>query len=116
MELVFAAVISYISQYFFIGLVWIVAAVLSLSRWRQHPRVSQLTLAALLIFFADSIAGPFAGFFLPSMLHESSPGIGIPSLYYGFLGLLSSVIQAVAWSLIVAAIFSQRQKAWGPIT
>jgi hypothetical protein len=78
MEPLFAAFISYISQYFFIGLVWMVVVVLSLSRWRRHPRVSRLTLAAILIFLADSIAGPFAGFFLPSMLHESSPGIGIP--------------------------------------
>ena len=109
MEL-FAAFVSYISQYFFIGLVWIVAVVLALSRWRQHPRVSRLTLAAILIFFADSIAGSFAAF-LPSMLHESSPGIGIPSLLFSLLGLLSSVIQAVGWSLIIAAIFSQREKA-----
>lgn len=111
MELLLAAFISYISQYFFIGLVWIVAIVLALSRWRQHPRVSRLTLAAILIFLADSIVGPFTGFFLPSMLHESSPGIGIPSLYYSFLGLLSSVVQAVGWSLIIAAVFSQREKA-----
>lgn len=110
MELLFGTVTAYISEYFILGLVWVVAAVLSLSRWRQHPRVSRLTLTAILIFFADSLINVFAGFYLPTVLHDTGRAIGISSLYFGFLGLLSSVMRALAWSFIIAAIFSQREK------
>jgi hypothetical protein len=111
MELLFGAVTAYISQYFIPGLVWIVAAVLSLSRWRQHPRVSRLTLTAILIFLADSLVSVFAGIYVSWMQPDSGPAIGMTSLYFTFLGLLSSVMRAAAWSFIVAAIFSQREKA-----
>ncbi len=111
MELLLATLTTYISQHFIIALVWIVAGILSLSHWRRHPKVSRLTLTAILIFFAESLASVFANFYLPLMLRDAGRANGISPLFYTFTGLISSVIRAVAWGLLVAAIFSQRDKA-----
>lgn len=92
-----------------LAMVWIVAAFLALSRWQRHPRVSRLTLTAILIFLAESLASICANIYLPFMLPDASRDY-ILSFFYGLTGLISSVIQAVAWSFLIAAIFSQRDK------
>lgn len=112
MELLIATPLTaYIAQHFIIALVWIVAAILSLSHWRRHPNVSRLTLTAILIFFAESLASICANSYLPFMLRDAGWANGIPTLYFSLTGMISSVIRAMAWSFIVAAIFSQRDKA-----
>lgn len=110
MEPLLATFTAYISQYFMLALVWIVAAILSLSRWRRHPRASRFTLIAVLILFAESLVNIFVGLYLPLILRDADRAIGNSTVYFGFLSLLSSVMQAVAWSFIIAAIFSQRDK------
>ena len=111
MDLLLATLTAYVTQYFIIALVWMVAAVLSLSYWRRHPRVSRLTLIAIVIFFAESLASTCANWYLPIMLHNTGRADDIPSLYYTITGIVSSVMLAVAWGFIIAAIFSQRDKA-----
>ncbi len=109
MELLLAALTTYIAQYFIIALVWIVAAVLSLAYWRRHPKVSRLTLIAIAIFFVESLASVCGISYLPFMLRDAGWANGIPSLFFTLTGMISSVTRAVAWSFIVAAIFSQRK-------
>lgn len=109
MEPLSAAFTAYISQYFIIALIWMVAAILSLSRWQKHPKVSRLTVTAIVIFFAESLARVYVNFYLPFMLRDAGRDY-IPPFFYGLTGLILSVIQAVAWSFLIVAIFSQRDK------
>lgn len=92
-----------------LGLVWIAAVILALSHRRRYPKVSQLTLTAIVIFFAESLASVCANIYLPFALPDASRPY-ILSFFYSLTGLISSVIQAVAWSFLIAAIFSQREK------
>lgn len=39
--------------------IWIIGLVLCITRWQYHPRVSQLTLIALLLFFGQALIGSF---------------------------------------------------------
>lgn len=58
--------------------VWIVAVIRSLSRWKQHPRVSRLPLTAILIIFVKSLDSVFAYLCLLLLLHDASLAIGKP--------------------------------------
>jgi len=101
---------SYLSQYFFIALVWLVGAILAIVSWQKHPRVSRLTLIAIAIFLVESLVGTYANLYVPLMLRDRGWTNGQLSLYYPFLAIVFSLIEAVAWGFILAAIFSRRDE------
>ena len=99
MEPLLATFTAYISQYFMLAFVWIVAAILSLSCWQRQSGTSRFTLIAVSILLAESPVNIFVGLYLPLVLRNEERVIGNSTFYFGFLNLLSPVMQAVVWRL-----------------
>jgi hypothetical protein len=89
-------------------LVWLAGFILAAVHWRRHPRVSLLTVIALAIFLVETLVNTYLNLWLPLMLSER----GVAAVQIGQLfaakGILTSIIGAVAWGLLIAAIFSGR--------
>ena len=102
---------SYLAQYFVVAMVWLVGVILSIVYWQRHPKVSRLTLTALAIFFVESMVSAYANLYVPLMLRDQGWTNGqLGTLYYPIKSVVASLIQAVAWGLILAALFGRRDK------
>ncbi len=89
-------------------IVWAVGIGLSIARWRRHPNVSLFTVIALSVFV------------LSSLLSISVGAWSIAAVTYGDLrpaemasvslinSVIYSILGAVGWSLVLAAIFRWR--------
>ncbi|HEY5574500.1 MAG TPA: hypothetical protein VIK64_15875 [Anaerolineales bacterium] len=89
-------------------LVWLAGFALAIAYWRRHPRVAQLTIGAMVIFFVTSLAGTALSRWLPFALQAR----GLATSQLGLVTIIISVIQtllnAVAFALLLAAIFGWR--------
>ena len=79
-------------------LVMVVGAVVAIARWRRHPRVSALVLAAVLIAALTLLTGPIISGVLCTV-------IGWRVLT---CELVTATPYAVAWGLLLAAVFGWR--------
>jgi len=91
-------------------LVWLGGAILALVRWRQHPRVSLLALAGLGVLFVDSLAGVALNAALPMMITSRVVlgGYGRVGAVLGVCNIVSTVVAAAGYGLLLAAVFSPR--------
>ena len=101
---------SYLINQLPVILVWIVGVILALFHWKRYPRVSLMALAAIVIFFLNSAAGAFLSLYLPLTLRERGWSTSQMSLVYTANAIVQSLIAAVAWGLVLAAIFGERNK------
>jgi hypothetical protein len=93
-------------------LVDMVAVILALLWWRRHPRTSLLTLLAIGLSVAVAVLGGFMLAFLPDYLY------GFPGIYdrsfeekrflTRMIMLVRNVLGALAYGLLVVAVFSGR--------
>lgn len=89
-------------------LVWVVGILLAVTRWGRHPRVSALLVAGLAIYVGMTL--------LAAGLNATVPWFAStrPAAYVGLLlGIVSvgrSFIGAVAWGLVLAAVFADRSE------
>jgi hypothetical protein len=92
-------------------LVWLVGVILAFVHWGRHPKVSLLFLIATLMLFLRLVAGTWVGIGLVRILHWS--GMGITNIGLVQLGsrVLLSLIGAVAWGLLLVAVFGWRKQA-----
>lgn len=90
-------------------LVWLAAIILAVIHWRRHPRVSLITLIAFGMFFVAALVGTALISWLPLALHER----GLPGSQMGNVVIIANFLRglfdAVAWILLVAAIFGWRR-------
>ena len=90
-------------------LVWLAVLVIALIRWRMHPRVSLLATLAILLLFASAFLGYFLNTNLALRFHERGfPGEQLGLLIFLF-AFARSIITALAWVLVGAAIFGWRK-------
>ena len=101
---------SYLVQ-FPILLVWLAGFILAIAYWRRHPRASLLTVIALVIFLLESVVNTYLNLWLPLMLSERGIATFQMSQILVVKGIVTSIILAVAWGLLIAAIFGGRQAA-----
>jgi hypothetical protein len=91
-------------------LVDVLLLVLAMSRWARHPRVSMLACSsAVLMLLLDSLSR-VAFAILPFKLRESGRSTADLGVVYAVLGGASSLLHAVALGLLVAAVFSERDR------
>jgi len=91
-------------------LVWIVGVILALFYRKRYPRISLMALAAIVIVFVNSAAGAFLNLYFPLTLHARGWSANQISLVSTGSAIVQSVIAAVAWGLVLAAIFGERNK------
>ncbi len=90
---------------------YVIGGFLAIVFWHRSPRSALLVLVACLLCLFDSIA--FAGLYaaIPRVLKaESVGGPGSLRLIYMGFGVVAALIKAVAWGLMLAAVFSKRNE------
>lgn len=91
-------------------LVWIIGIVLAIIFWRKHPAVSGLTLLAISGFIILDIVNAYLNLRLSTWLLEQgmSPSNSMP--IFIAKGIISSLLDAVLWILLLFSIFGWRKK------
>jgi hypothetical protein len=88
-------------------LVWIIGGVVAILRWQRHPRPSLLLIIALFFFLLRGLLMPLVSF----AIAHSGAGLARMGLTYGTVNLVSTLVAAVAWGLLLAAALGWRQHA-----
>jgi hypothetical protein len=86
-------------------IIWVIGFVLALSRWRRHPRVSLFALLA----FGMMLVNSFQRLLLPPIINYygwTADQMG--PFFFTVIGLITGLTSAVAWALVLCAIFGWR--------
>jgi hypothetical protein len=89
-------------------LVDLVGVILALVWWRRHPRVSFLTLLAIGLSVSVAVGGSFLIAWLPDHLRQSGWTSEKTITLSPLLGLIRNTLGAIAFLLILSAIFTDR--------
>jgi hypothetical protein len=92
-------------------LLWAAGLLLALLHWRRNPRIALLALMAFILLLTLQLVGGYLDTQLPVLL--SAPGglaAGNPGMALTFSACGQSLIAAVAWGLILLALFGGRPK------
>jgi hypothetical protein len=89
-------------------LVELVGVILALVWWRRHPRVSFLTLLAIGLSVSVAVGGSFLFAWLPDHLRQSGWRSEKTITLFPLLGLIRNTLGAIAFLLILSAIFADR--------
>ena len=92
-------------------LMWLVGVVLAVVHWRRHPKVSLLFLIATLTLFVRLVAGTWVGIGLVRILRQGGMGITNAGLVQLGSRAFLSLMGAVAWGLLLAAVFGWRKQS-----
>ena len=91
-------------------IVLLVGFIIAITRWRKNPRVSLLTLLAIILVSGITIVGVFTNSVLPYILYNNS------DLDYSTIGIIFSVItvlfnllSAGSWILLLVALFGKKK-------
>jgi hypothetical protein len=94
-------------------IVWVIGIALALSRWRRRPRVSQFALIACAVMIINTVANRSLTIWMPLAMRDYGwTAVQIGS-FFTTIGIITSLISATAWTLVICAIFGwrdQRQK------
>jgi hypothetical protein len=92
-------------------IVLLVGLILAIVRWRKDPRISLLTLLAIVLVAGITIIGVFTNSVLPYILYDNT------DLDYSTIGIIFSVVSvvfnigtAVSWVLLLIALFGKRKE------
>lgn len=113
-SIAFSAVSSCLPQLPLI-LVWLVGIVLAVTRWQRHPKVSMLALIALILTLLETIVSNFLSIWLPIMLTEQGTSATQIGTIFGVWRFIASLVGAVIWGLVLAAIFRWRDELIPPV-
>lgn len=91
-------------------LIWIIGIVLSIILWRKHPAVSALTLIAMGGLIILGIVNTYLNIRLPSLILERSWSFRNTGFVFAFSGMVSSILRAILWVLLIISIFGWRNK------
>jgi hypothetical protein len=88
-------------------LVVLIGIILALVRWRRHPRVSLVTILALLLYVFKFVAFTGLYYSVPYLTRHVAYDWG--SVLFGVLDVLNDVATAIVIILLVVAAFMKRE-------
>ncbi len=89
-------------------LVWLVGIILAIAFWRRHPRVSLLTIIALVLFLLEGISGLAFTLATPFLVRGA---IANYMALNGILSVVQGIVSLIAWIILLVALFGWRQEA-----
>ncbi|MEM7346377.1 MAG: hypothetical protein AAF485_19225 [Chloroflexota bacterium] len=110
MDLVIPALTAYLVQLPVI-LVWIGGGVLCIMYWQRYPKVALVTLIAIIGFLITSFVNTYLSISLPMLMHREGWSASQIGPLLAAQGVVSSLISAVLWGLLIAAVFGWRNQA-----
>jgi len=91
-------------------IVWVIGIALALSRWRRHPRVSQLALIACAVMIINTVTNRSLTIWMPLAMRDYGwTSVQIGSIFTA-IGIITALISATAWTLAICAIFGWRDR------
>lgn len=109
MELIPAMMTNYALQ-FPVWLAWLAGLIVAVRFWRQHPRVSLVTVIALVLLLVLSVISTFVSLWLPLTLVKQGVASTMVGTILGSINFVIRLLEGVAWGLILIAIFGWRQQ------
>jgi hypothetical protein len=102
-------------------IVWVIGIALALSRWKRHPKVSLFAIIAFVVMIGSSVIFRVISAMGPMMMAQSGWAPSEMGPVFAVIGIVSTLITAVAWALILCAIFGwrarpQMEKPYTPAT
>lgn len=91
-------------------IVWLVGLILALKNWSHYPKVSMFASVGFATLILEAFFFSGVTLMLPQFLSQNGSSTSNISFYFSALGIVRSLFSAISWSLIVAAIFTQRYK------
>lgn len=91
-------------------IVWIAGIAVSLKYWKRYPKVSRLTLIAILILFGESMIDAYLNQQLPTIFQQHKLDTRQILYIYFIKDLIQSLLIAAAWVLLIVAMFHWRSK------
>jgi hypothetical protein len=91
-------------------IIWLVGIVLALKNWSHYPKASMFALIGFVTLILETFLFSSITMVLPHFLSQNGVSASSMSFYFSALGIVRSLFGAISWSLIVAAIFTQRYK------
>lgn len=90
-------------------LVWLAGIGWAIFRWQYHPKVSRLTLIALIGMILLTTISGFLAAWLPFWLIQSGMSSGQMGMVLGGMRILQVILGAVIWTVVLVAIFGWRR-------
>lgn len=90
--------------------VYVVGLIIAIARWRQHPRVSQLATVALVMLLVERLIGVLMTTMLPLLISRNGMSISDVTGLYAVYGVLSALFTAVAFGILLWALFGWRRQ------
>jgi hypothetical protein len=87
-------------------LVWIVGLVIAVIRWERYPRASLFATVALVIFIGRLLVNPLSRWWIQT----SGANVTQIGARFAVLNVISSLVGALAWALLLAGFFAGRGK------
>ena len=88
-------------------LVCVVGIILAVTNRPRYPRASLLVIIALVLRGLDVLIGAAFTAWLPTLYADADGAAGIGTIV-GLINLLRTLLETVAWGLMLAAVFSAR--------
>lgn len=80
----------------------------AVARWKRHPRVSLMTLSAMLIYLVEAIIFIVFLYWLPNLLEPMRLTPGTESWIYSIIFFFEDFVFALVIVLLVGAAFTKR--------
>lgn len=79
------------------------------TRWKRHPRISLMTVLALVIYLVEAIVFIVFLYWLPNMLQPMRLTPGTEGWIYSIIFFIEDFVFALVLILLVGAAFTQRE-------
>jgi hypothetical protein len=87
--------------------VWIAGIVLSIIYMKKHKRVSKFALAVFILCFINLVLSQIASI-MPYSFRNRGMSVTQIGFYMTFFNMIHTYISYIAWALIIAAVFVDR--------
>jgi hypothetical protein len=91
-------------------LVWIIAFIIAIVNIKNYPKVSLLTITSVIILFIVNVLSSIFTCLMPLIYKDYGWSTATVGLIMGTINITRSFVTALAWALIIGAIFGWRNR------